>query len=190
MISNGSSSRAALFAFVLTTSVCTAALAQQAAAPSTAPDVPPRGQYTVTPATSAISVDGVLDEAAWSDALAIEIPYEWWPGDNLPAVVDTACLITYDERNLYIAFRAIDPRPDDIRAHLWDRDQIFDLITDDHVLIMIDTFGDDRSAYQFRANPLGVQADAINSEVGAGMEDWSWNAIWESAGRHIKQAIK
>jgi len=183
MISTGSCTRAALTASLLVTSVCTVALAQEAESPSTVLDVPPRGQYSVTRATSEVSVDGVLDEAAWSDALAIEIPFEWWPGDNIPAVVATTCLLTYDEGNLYIAFRAMDPRPGDIRAHLWDRDQIFDLITDDHVLIMIDTFGDDRSAYQFRANPLGVQADALNSEVGAGLEDWSWNAIWDSAAR-------
>jgi hypothetical protein len=183
MISNGSSNRAVIFVFLLATSVCNAALAQETEVPVTSPDVPPRGQYTIAHASSAISVDGILDEAAWTDALTIDIPYEWWPGDNIPAIADTTCLLTYDESYLYIAFRALDPRPEDIRAHLWDRDQIYDLITDDHVLIMIDTFGDDRSAYQFRANPLGVQADAINSGVGGGLEDWSWNAIWDSAGR-------
>ncbi len=183
MISIRNSPWAAILAFLLATSVGNVALAQEAETPNATSDVPPRGQYSVTPATSAISVDGVLDEAAWTDALSIDVPYEWWPGDNLPAIVETVCLLTYDDSNLYIAFRAMDPRPQEIRAHLWDRDQIFDLITDDHVLIMIDTFGDDRSAYQFRANPLGVQADAINSGVGGGLEDWSWNAIWESAGR-------
>jgi len=47
---------------------------------------------------------------------------------------------------------------------------------------MIDTFNDQRRAFQFRVNPLGVQMDATNSDVD-GSEDWSWNAIWASEGR-------
>ncbi|MGZ8709805.1 MAG: DUF5916 domain-containing protein, partial [Thermoanaerobaculia bacterium] len=46
----------------------------------------------------------------------------------------------------------------------------------------VDPFNDDRLAYQFRVNPLGVQIDAINSDV-EGSEDFSWDAIWDSAGR-------
>ena len=59
-------------------------------------------------------------------------------------------------------------------------------IQDDHVTIMIDTFNDERRAYQFRVNALGVQADAVNSEMD-GVEDWSWDAIWSSAGRITPQ---
>ena len=61
-----------------------------------------------------------------------------------------------------------------------DRDSIDTFVQDDHVVFLIDTFNDERRAYQFRVNPLGVQADAIN---GAGGEDWSFDLIWASAGR-------
>jgi hypothetical protein len=47
---------------------------------------------------------------------------------------------------------------------------------------MLDTFNDERRAFQFRVNPLGVQADANFSEL-EGYEDFSWDAIWSSAGR-------
>ena len=47
---------------------------------------------------------------------------------------------------------------------------------------MLDTFNDERRAFEFRINPLGVQADAVFSELD-GFEDFSWDAIWESAGR-------
>jgi hypothetical protein len=56
-----------------------------------------------------------------------------------------------------------------------------DGILDDHVSIMIDSFNDERRGFQFRVNPLGVQADANFSEL-EGYEDFSWDAIWESAG--------
>ena len=40
---------------------------------------------------------------------------------------------------------------------------------------------DERRGFQFRVNPLGVQADAIFSEVD-GIEDFSFDMIWDSAG--------
>jgi hypothetical protein len=138
--------------------------------------------YTVASAASEIKVDGILNEQAWTNAAVIKIPYEWWPGDNIPAPVETDCLVTYDDNNLYVAFRAYDPEPDKIRAHLMDRDATDTLIQDDHVVIIIDPFNDERRAFQFRVNPFGVQADANFSEL-EGYEDFSWDAIWKSVGR-------
>ena len=137
--------------------------------------------YSVTAATSAIKVDGNLDEKAWEDATVIKVLYEWLPGDNVPAPVDTDCLVTFDRNNFYIAFRCFDPEPSKIRAHLMDRDAMDTFIQDDHIDFMLDTFNDERRAFQFRANPLGVQADANFSES-EGYEDFSWDAIWASKG--------
>jgi len=137
--------------------------------------------YTVTAATSAIKVDGNLDEEAWEDATVIKVLYEWMPGDNVPAPVDTDCLVTFDTNNFYIAFRCFDPEPSKIRAHLMDRDAMDTFIQDDHIDFMLDTFNDERRAFQFRANPLGVQADANFSES-EGYEDFSWDAIWAAKG--------
>ena len=100
----------------------------------------------------------------------------------MPPPVETECLVTYDAKNLYVAFRAHDPKPSEIRAHLMDRDDTDTLIQDDHVGVMIDTFNDERRAFQFRVNPLGVQADAIFSEQD-GVEDFSWDMIWSAVGR-------
>jgi hypothetical protein len=146
------------------------------------PSLPPPVTFTVKAADSPIQVDGVLDEPAWAGAVVIPVAYEWAPGDNIPAPVRTDCLVTYDRTRLYVAFRAHDPRPHEIRAHLMDRDDTDTLIQDDHVGIMIDTFNDERRAFQFRLNPLGVQADAIFSEQD-GIEDFSWDMIWAAEGR-------
>ncbi|MBN2345189.1 MAG: carbohydrate binding family 9 domain-containing protein [Candidatus Aminicenantes bacterium] len=136
----------------------------------------------VTPASSLIKVDGRLDEEAWKNAAMLEILYEWQPGENTPAPVRTEVLVTYDRAKLHVGFRCFDPEPRKIRAHLMDRDAIDTFIMDDHVSLMLDTFNDERRAFQFRINPLGVQADANFSEL-EGYEDFSWDAIWESAGR-------
>ncbi len=142
----------------------------------------PENPYQVSRATSEIRIDGLLDEPAWSDALAVTLGYEWFPGDGTEPPVGTDALITYDTRNLYVAFRCNDPEPGKIRAHLMDRDQIDTLVQDDHVVLMIDPFNDERRGFQFRVNPLGVQADAIFSEI-EGIEDFSWDIIWDSKGR-------
>jgi hypothetical protein len=142
----------------------------------------PKRTFAVTRAASSIKVDGMLDEEAWRSAAVIPLPYEWAPGDNVPPPVETDCLITFDGKNLYVAFRAHDPKPSDIRAHLMDRDDTDTLIQDDHVGVMIDTFNDERRAFQFRINPLGVQADAIFSEQD-GVEDFSWDMIWNAVSR-------
>jgi hypothetical protein len=138
--------------------------------------------FTVTPATSPIKVDGLLDEKAWADAVIINLPYEWLPGDNIPSPVDTDCLVTFDKRYFYVGFRCYDEEPKKIRAHLMDRDSIDTFIQDDHVAIILDTFNDERRGFQFRVNPLGVQADANFSESER-YEDFSWDAIWKSKGR-------
>lgn len=161
---------------------CSMAFAQ---APASAKPPLAAQAYTVTRATSAIVVDGKLDERAWADATVIPVAFEYRPGDNVAPPVRTDALVTFDRENLYIAFRAYDPRPNEIRAHLMDRDVMDTFIQDDHVTIMIDTFDDERRAYQYRVNPLGVQADAVNSETDQ-VEDWSWDAIWKSAGRITK----
>jgi hypothetical protein len=138
--------------------------------------------FEVPRATSEISVDGELDEPAWQEAAVIPLPYEYFPGNNIAPPVETEGLVTYDDSRLYIAFRAFDPEPRRVRAHLMARDEIDTFVQDDHVSIMLDTFNDERRAFQFGVNPLGVQADAIFSEVD-GIEDWSWDMIWASAGK-------
>ncbi len=145
------------------------------------PKLPAPRQYVVKPASSVIKVDGILNEPAWQDAVKLKILYEWLPGDNIPAPVDTDVLVTFDKTKLYVGFRCFDPNPRKIRAHLMDRDAIDTFIQDDHISIMIDTFNDKRRGFQFRVNPLGVQADANFSEL-EGYEDFSWDAIWKSAG--------
>lgn len=173
--------------FVVTLGVCLIAPAfaafasaqQPQAAPQAPSSRPARQTFTITPASSPIVIDGELNEAAWATATVIPLIYEWQPGDNIPASLETICLVTFDRERLYVAFRSKDPNPGDIRAHFADRDVPF---LDDTVGFMIDTFNDRRRGYQFRINPRGVQMDAINSDVDAS-EDWSWDAIWDAEGR-------
>ncbi len=126
---------------------------------------------------SEIVIDGQLDDAAWAQAATIELAFEAQPGDNLPASVKTTARIAYTQDALVLAFRAEDPDPARIRAFLRDRDALY---SDDFLGVMLDTFDDQRRAYEFFVNPLGVQADLIKEEA-TGNEDDSWDGLWTSA---------
>ena len=128
--------------------------------------------------SSGVDVDGVLDEPVWSRARRLELTYEVEPGDNIPPPVKTAVLIAYDTNRLLVAFVADDPDPGSIRARISDRDGLYD---DDWVSIVLDTFNDQRRSFTFFCNPLGVQADGVETSTSG--VDISWDAIWESAGR-------
>jgi hypothetical protein len=133
--------------------------------------------YIVPKASSTIKVDGLLDEQAWKDALVLELNYEVRPGENVPPPVRTEVLLTYENGYLYAAFRAYDPEPTAIRAHLGDHDNIG---PDDWVALIFDTFNDERRCFDFLINPLGVQYDQIETQTS---EDSSWDTIWDSAGK-------
>ncbi|HLP60660.1 MAG TPA: DUF5916 domain-containing protein [Candidatus Deferrimicrobium sp.] len=172
-------SLAAAFVFIV---FCTSAMHLSGQKDPKKKELPPAKSYNVSQAESEIKIDGVLNEPAWEKATLIDAPYEWWPGDNVPAIVKTDCLVTFSKTKLYFGFRCYDPEPKKVRAHLMDRDALTTFVMDDHVTLLIDTFNDERRGFQFRVNALGVQADAFFSEL-EGFEDFSWDAIWSSAGK-------
>ncbi len=148
------------------------------------PPIPPEqafnGKVADIPHSKAvIKIDGELDEAGWSEARVLELNVETRPGENIAAPVRTEALLMEDGRRFLVAFRAYDPNPERIRAHIHDRDDAWD---DDLVGIGLDTFDDQRRGYQFFVNPLGAQSDLTIDDIN-GNETTSWDAIWEAAGR-------
>ncbi len=138
-----------------------------------------RAALTVCRAAGAIEVDGQLDDPGWREAARIELPFEIYPGNNSEARVATACLVTFDDQQLFLACRAADDDPRGIRAFYAPRDE---LDGQDRIGFVLDPFNDARRAFQFVVTPLGVQADGVYEQVQGGTDD-SWDAIWHSAGR-------
>lgn len=143
------------------------------------PIVPPKLTYRVERITESITVDGALEEAVWKSPPTFTLDYETSPDDNVAAPVKTEMWIAYDDSNVYIAARAHDPDVNSIRARLRDRDNAYN---DDFLGVALDTFNDERRAFEFFVNPYGVQMDLTMNDV-TGNEDDSWDAIWASAGK-------
>ncbi len=109
------------------------------------------------------------------------------PHDGAPASQRTDAYLGYDDKNLYVVFVCFD-HPGEVRAHEARREDVGD---DDTVEVMLDTFHDRRRAYAFQINPLGVQWDAIWSEVPheevSGNFDTSFDTLWYSDGEVTPQ---
>ena len=112
----------------------------------------------------------------WKQAAVLKDFYQIDPGDNTEPSKPTEVLIGYDSKFLYIAFRAFD-EPDKIRSTIAKRDNIF---SDDYVGFFLDTFNDQRKAFEVFFNPLGIQADGVLT-AGRG-EDFSVDLLLESKG--------
>ena len=121
-------------------------------------------------------IDGKLDDDIWKRAAVLSNFYQTRPGDNIAPSQPTDVLVGYDAKFLYVAFRAKD-EPGKVRATVPKRDQIWE---DDYVGMLLDTFNDQRKAYALFFNPLGVQADGIQTEGGG--EDYSPDIVMESKG--------
>ena len=134
--------------------------------------------YSIPRITEAPVVDGKIGAVEWAKATRVQVNIETDPGNNVEAEVQTEALLMEDGEILYVAFVAHDNSIDQVRAFYRDRDQIS---RDDRVGIILDTFNDERRAYEFFVNPFGVQSDSIYDDVNRRGDD-SWNAIWESAG--------
>ena len=139
--------------------------------------------------TTAFHIDGEL-EGAWSNAAAFDNFAEFMPTHGVAAQVPTEGYIAHDDTNLYVAFICHDPQIDRLRASMTDRDGIY---RDDFVGIVLDTYRDRKRAYEFFANPHGIQGDMLWHEGSSdddsadaiwqshGGEDISFDAVWESA---------
>ena len=148
--------------------VSSTVLAQQAAAPLQA-----------LRATTAPTIDGVLDDAVWDGAPLVGdgwVSYNPLRGE--PAQQRTNVWIAYDDKAIYFAFRCFDPEPDRIRSTVSRRDTVFN---DDWVAVSLDSTASGQQAYHMFVNPAGIQMDALNSSSSG--EDFAPDWRWQSAGR-------
>ena len=126
-------------------------------------------------AASAVQLDGHLDEIEWSRADSISDLRQRDPTNGAPASERTVIRILATPDALMIGVRAYDASPGEIRATQLRRDA--DLDVDDHVMLLIDSFRDNRGAFLFGTNPNGARFDAQldGSEEG----NSNWNGIWD-----------
>jgi hypothetical protein len=123
-------------------------------------------------------VDGLDQDEVWRAAAPITGFRMFDPSEDSVATLRTEARIAYDEQNLYVFVRAYDPRPDSIIALLSRRDV---KTSSDQIKVMIDSYHDRRTGYEFAVNPAGVKRDYYTYDDNT--EDISWDAVWDVATR-------
>ena len=145
---------------------------------SPTPTPTPNSTRTATAArvTQAPVLDGRDDDPAWRTATVIDQFLEYEPNQGATPRFRTEVRVTYDERYLYVLGRMFDPAPDSIISLLSRRDVRTE---SEQLKLVIDSYHDRRTAYQFITNPAGVKRDfyVYNDNV----EDVTWDAVWDVA---------
>jgi uncharacterized protein DUF5916/cellulose/xylan binding protein with CBM9 domain len=158
------------------TSIVASAGAPMPAAPATAGN---HATPTAALASRAITppvLDGRTDDPAWASAQIIDQFLEYDPNEGKETRFKTEVRVTYDDRNLYVLARMFDPAPDSIISLLSRRDV---RTSSEQLKLVIDSYHDRKTAFQFITNPAGVKRDYYVTNDGD--EDPSWDAVWDVA---------
>ena len=129
-----------------------------------------------TKTSSTIQIDGHLHDEIWKEAKSYQEFSTFQPSYGKKMSHETYVYLAYDEENLYFAFRCLNSNPDKILGTMTKRDNMF---SEDWVMVMLDSFNDKESCYEFAVNPYGIQGDLMFNGNG---DDSSHDFIWESAG--------
>ena len=122
------------------------------------------------------AIDGRDDDEVWQTAQRITAFQEFDPDEGKPARFPTEVRVAYDAHNFYAFIRAFDSEPQKILGILARRDV---RPPTDQLKIIIDSYHDRRSGYEFAVSPGGVKRDyAIYND---GDEDDAWDGVWDVA---------
>lgn len=126
-------------------------------------------------ATSAIKIDGVMDEQAWADAEMGSDFYMILPMDTSYANLRTTVRMAYDDKNIYLLVENYIPAKGYMVESLR-RD--FAFLKNDNFLMFMDPFDDQTNGFAFGANAAGAQWDGLMYD--GGKVDLSWDNKWHS----------
>ena len=129
-------------------------------------------------ATDPIKLDGVLDEASWSEAERTTEFWQYFPTDTVTATEQSVVRMTYDDQFLYIAVICSSTAGNDWIITSLRRD--FRGGNNDGLSFLIDPFANQTNAFFFGLSPFGVRREALISNGGndRGSFDLSWDNKW------------
>lgn len=118
-----------------------------------------------------IEIDGII-EPAWNEADSVSEFFQLQPYYNKTPTVKTTAKVLTTEDALYCLMICYD----DVK-YIQQNTGMLDEFAGDVVSVMLDTFGDKRTAYKFAVSASGVKADSRMLDD-ARNRDYSWDGIW------------
>jgi len=137
--------------------------------------VPPvQPVYTTTRlATPAPVIDGKLDDECWKKGTWAGDYHQFIPNEGAKATFPTELNIQYDDKYLYVAFRAFDGEPEKMVRMAGVRDEM----VGDMMGLTLDSYRDYRTGFEFSVTSWGQKIDLVLFNP---MNwDFNWNAVWK-----------
>ena len=136
-----------------------------------------RKKASATRVSTSPKIDGVLDDAAWSNAEEIKNFVMMRPdnGKAEPNTHKTIVKLVYDDDAIYISAKMFTPDPTKIPREFANRDGFANA---DFFMMMVNPNDDGQNPTMFIVTAAGVQLDSKVSN--ANNEDYNWSAVWES----------
>lgn len=128
-----------------------------------------------------ISIDGVLDEGAWRNAVVTSDFLNKWPKDTGIATSQTEAWIMYDDEFLYIGAISYQKKEDlvikslkrDNSQYHWDSDAF---------TVVLDPFNQQTNGFMFGVNAAGARVDGVVSiQNSRTRPDVNWDNVWHSS---------
>jgi hypothetical protein len=150
--------------------VAALALAATLAGPANA-----RVDAVAVPASArAVRAGGELSDEFWQSILPVDAFVEREPVEGGVPSQRTEFRVAYDASTIFVKVLAYDSEPAGIRSYLTRRDGDS---PSDWIRVLIDSYHDKRTAYEFAVNPAGVKADRY--WYNDNNSDDSWDAVWD-----------
>ncbi len=130
-------------------------------------------QHTIRKTTFPVTIDGKLDEDAWKQAAILTDFWVTWPYDDRQAKQKTEARITFDDKNIYVAFAAYDSGASFVST--LKRDGGHD--GSDGVAVIIDPMNKHANGFFFVVNAFNSQSE---DQLGGSSVNFSWDQKWFS----------
>jgi len=117
-------------------------------------------------------IDGKLDDVCWKTGNWAGDFTQWIPNEGGKPSQPTYVKVLYDDKNVYVAIKAVDNEPKKISRKAGRRDEL----TGDMAGITFDSYHDHRTGFEFDMTAGGQKIDMVL--FNPMLFDLNWNAVW------------
>ena len=118
-------------------------------------------------------IDGKLNDDCWKKGTWAGNYHQFTPNEGAKPTYPTELNIQYDDKYLYVAFRAFDGQPEKMTRMAGVRDET----VGDMVGLTLDSYHDFRTGFEFTVTSWGQKVDLVLFNPASW--DFNWNAVWK-----------
>ncbi len=122
-------------------------------------------------------IDGKLDDVIWKKAEFFTKFTQKEPKEGEAALNETEIAIVYDDDALYVGARMYSKDPNKILATLTRRDNVSN---SERILVSLDSYNDNRTAYTFGVTASGVRVDYYHGADYEFNRDYDFDPVWRA----------